>query len=170
MLNKHLMLDIESIGKRPGCVVFAIGAIIFDVEKIFSEHLFKLSVKESISLGFIIDQETRNWWINDRERRILANFLTKNPSPIRDVMHEILYLRNQTRTHWAWGIDFDFPMIEAIYDKLNIVFDRFVVRDARTVCKLAKTDNRLKPHNPILDAKEQVICLQKAIIKLGVDL
>ena len=62
---KHIMLDLETMGVNPGCVILSIGACQFDDEKIIDRFYAKVDFIESVRNGFSIDPETVMWWMNE---------------------------------------------------------------------------------------------------------
>ena len=64
-MSKHVMIDIETLGRDPGCVILSIGAVIFDLNGDIGESFYeKISVSDSLSKGFTINPDTFNWWLH----------------------------------------------------------------------------------------------------------
>ncbi len=60
---KNVMLDIETLGTRPGCVILSIGAVEFDVHHgLGREFYVEISQYSSRYAGFTSDQDTMDWW------------------------------------------------------------------------------------------------------------
>ena len=59
----QVMIDIETLGKKPGCVVLSVGAVVMDMEKLktVARSYWVLDTKEQEH--FKIDADTVLWWI-----------------------------------------------------------------------------------------------------------
>lgn len=72
MPNLHVMLDIETLGKAPGCCIMSIAARTFDpygddtLDAILDSVSFSINCDLTAQLldGFHIDDETLAWWRN----------------------------------------------------------------------------------------------------------
>ena len=60
---RHLMLDIETFGTTPGCVVLSIGAVEFDLDGIKGEFHAHIDVDSSTALGLKVDARTEKRWL-----------------------------------------------------------------------------------------------------------
>jgi hypothetical protein len=61
---KNVMVDLETLGRTAGCVVFAIGAVAFGVSESVADSSFYrvISVDSCIRAGLKVDDETMAWW------------------------------------------------------------------------------------------------------------
>jgi hypothetical protein len=93
---KDLMIDIETLGQEPGCVITSISAVQFDLTtgKIDKEFHENISINSCLKKGLVIESETFIWWLDqpeikkelDNDRRtILHNGLS-------DCKHQIIYV------------------------------------------------------------------------------
>jgi len=59
------MIDIETLGTKPDCVVLSIGAVLFDLnqKRIGEARLWPLNVKSQVQEGRKIDIDTVMWWL-----------------------------------------------------------------------------------------------------------
>lgn len=111
-----VMLDLETLGTKPGCVVLQIGAIFFRRKsgKVMSEFQQNIDIGSQLGLGMTIDPKTLEWW---REQSPAAQASVFSEGiPLRYAVQ--LFLDrwavsgcdyDETRV-WARGADFDPPI------------------------------------------------------------
>ena len=64
-MSTSVMLDLETLGTRPDCVILTLGAIKFDP---FSEKEpgpgihFRLDIEDQLAKGRTVDDSTIEWW------------------------------------------------------------------------------------------------------------
>lgn len=62
-MTTHIMLDLETLGRRPGCVVLQIGACVFDHYGPTGQTFdAPVNIAASLQLGLAEDPETVRWW------------------------------------------------------------------------------------------------------------
>lgn len=158
------MLDLETCGTRPGCVVLAIGACSFDGEDTFYE---KISVEDSKKFGLVQDPDTMAWWSKQDEAArqeafsgttILQTALGKFSDFIQSVTR-----RKGEVFLWGNGADFDQPILEAIYvaARMKYPIKPYNNRCYRTLKNLykpiaMKSFQGLK-HSALADARNQAL-------------
>lgn len=62
----HIMIDVETLGTRPGSVVTNIGVCAFDIEADgWADPGLEIGLnpQEQIDLGFKVDWDTIRWWM-----------------------------------------------------------------------------------------------------------
>ena len=159
MSKLNVMLDLETCGTKPGCVVLSIGACTFDLQYKFYQTI---SHQDSLKAGFLEEIDTMRWWANqDPAARQEAfsgilppqsallnffNWMDQLPVPRKDI------------AIWGNGADFDIPILAAQYDKLGLgkPWSPFSGRCYRTLKTLlphvsAPVKNKQK-HNALEDA------------------
>lgn len=69
MINPtKVMLDLETLGTKPGSVILAIGATKFSVEKgIIDTFYVRVDAKSCVALGLKMDPETVMWWLRQED-------------------------------------------------------------------------------------------------------
>lgn len=77
--NCELMVDIETLGVRPGCPVITIGAVLFDPYACDSSEelarramLVRIDVSDSIKYSNHVDGGTIRWWFEQKDAAIKA--------------------------------------------------------------------------------------------------
>ena len=58
-----VMLDIETLGCAPGCVVLSVGAVAFNHGGFTSEFEVNIDIKASMAHGLTVDADTLLWWM-----------------------------------------------------------------------------------------------------------
>lgn len=66
-MQRHLMLDLETLGTRTDTIVTSIGVCEFNAQGVTISEEIHLSVQDQIDLGLTPDASTLLWWL-DRPR------------------------------------------------------------------------------------------------------
>ena len=165
----HVVIDLETLGTRPGSTILQIGASSF---KLASSKLgsnvgcaIYIDPMQSKSAGFTEDRSTGDWWNNQNPetRKVVFSGTT---SPFQALIEFNTYMKGfgDKRSVYVWGNSprFDCGLLEAYYQHyaLEIPWEFRNERDLRTLaallprsCLEAKVrftnDN---PHNGYWDA------------------
>lgn len=124
---KHIMLDLETLGTTPGCVVLSIGAVFFDPLGGLGEELYGvLSIDSCTGHGLKIDPNTQNWWNNRSEeaQRVLLDARSAEAATLIDGLQLFTKWVKEKRSAdafvWGNGSDFDQPVITAAYNAVGM--------------------------------------------------
>lgn len=135
----HIMLDIETLGTRPGAVILSVAFVRFSDE---AHTTLNLDVAEQEALGLIKDVGTLQWWGTQSPEAWLA--ATANPVPVRAALeHLSAWLQWAAPAGdaliWCHGATFDCPLLEHLYRAagLPVPWAFWAVRDTRTLYDLA---------------------------------
>lgn len=174
------MLDIETLGNKPGAIVLSVGCVAFDRETGEDKANFYtgISVIDSRKHGLHIDPETMLWWFEQSPEAQRAALLDGRRYPLKRAVEEFKswWVQNQTKDNCVWcqGLDFDVPIWSRAMAAANEgpPWSFWKVRDTRTVYDLAGLDHRDVPrtgieHNALADARHQVRCLRMALERLS---
>lgn len=114
-MTLHVMLDIETWGKRAGCALRSVGAVMFDPR---SDHLgptFYANVleREQQEYGLHMDAETERWW-SEQSQEAQAPLLVEQ-RPLSHVIADFneWYHARHPEAIWSHGAAFDLPIYEA---------------------------------------------------------
>ena len=165
---RHLMLDLETLGTTPGCVVLSIGAVEFDLNGIKGEFHAHIDVDSSTTLGLKVDAHTVMWWL-DQSKEAQNALLQADTFPIHDVLDAF----NDTFEWkdlkiWANGASCDFPILEAVYKAASrtVPWKYYNQMDFRTMKNLVPKNSyellRVRPgtaHDALDDARSQALTL-----------
>lgn len=178
----HMMIDIETLGSRPGSVIASIGAVAFDpVAGTIEEGGFQVCVDiaDAQRRGLRIDAATIGWWFK-QSPEARAGLTATEPLLLDHALIELaLYWRNKGAVHpWSHGAGFDIVLLDSAYFACGMdspwQYNR--VMDCRTVYTLAgvKPKDFFEPgataHNALDDARAQARAVIAAYAKLGLAL
>ncbi|NRA20725.1 MAG: 3'-5' exoribonuclease [Oceanospirillaceae bacterium] len=170
-----IMLDLETLGTKPGCVILSIGAVAFNpgTPETESYSFYKeISIRDSENIGLKIDVETVAWW---KQQQGDAQSLLKRCENTRNQMTDVLYELNfwlgtfgpiSTINIWANDPSFDCSILKAAYEliKLDPSWKFYNERSCRTMVHIGRQlgiDPKKQipftgiPHHALDDAKHQ---------------
>jgi len=167
------MLDIETLGSKPGCVVLAVATVEFDA----TTHLLHYS--EVIHIGsclrhlLLVDPITLKWWTE--QDLALQHRMFSGTTSLEVVLSELNQFFGETGKEaivWCKGMNFDFPILHEAYDRvqLPIPWHYRNIRDSRTLTAASelKFEKPAGAHDPYNDCIAQIKDLQRACDKLGI--
>jgi hypothetical protein len=179
-LNPHMMLDIETLGTAPGCVVLSVGACLFNpvTGKIGSTYEAVLDIDHQTKAGLTIDPATEAWHKREAPEAYEAAMAAQargHLTPPHFAMNRLRTMAGSTGGNnlvWCWGAAFDFPILDAMEAALNHVTKPLChyrqQACARTVCQIANvTRHNRTEHTPLADCTQQVEALVRALAYLG---
>lgn len=173
----HIMLDLETIGLKPGCPILQIGAVAFttNLNGVYLTNKFDaaISLPKSESMGFVSDPKTIGWWV---EQFNAGNVFARSnsddaltPDQALESFNEFIIVNGGTDDvlMWANSPSFDCAILKAYYDKLgwDVPWKYYNERDFRTAKALAGVPDDRWPqftgtkHNALDDAVHQFECL-----------
>jgi len=173
-----IMADIETLGKKPGCIVLSIGASTFDPYDEYESNDFYVNIcpYDSMKLGFTTDPDTIKWW--SKQSKESKEQLKDNRKSVYDSVKEFHTWFKDVKGEklWCQGINFDEPIMNELFVRMDIPipWKFWNVRDTRTVYDVCNFDARSEPrggtyHNALDDSKHQIKCLRKALSFEGVE-
>ena len=160
---RDFMVDIETLGTRPGSVILSIGAVHFDAETgEFGEDFYlAIDPKSSEAIGATMDVSTIQWWMQqsaDAQQAAFAGVVTI------DVALSLLaasFRRCDPSRLWAKPPSFDLVLLESAYRAVGqeIPWSFRINRDCRTLFDIT---GAIQPdigtaHNALDDAKSQAL-------------
>lgn len=172
----HVMLDLETFGTKPGCVIRSIGAQAFAFNgEVFGSFYENIEERSCLDAGLFIDPATADWW-RQQDPRAQDAFLA-DPIPLADAVKKFHAWFSALRGRYLWcqGLDFDLPIWRAAADAVHagLPWRYYNVRDTRTIYHLCDFDSRSLPfrgvpHNALDDARHSIECLSAALRRLMV--
>lgn len=168
-----VMIDIESLGVRPGAVVLSIGAVMFDLNghELGDEFYVNIDRDEAVQHGLHINDDTVRWWAQQSQEAQDALLVDAKPL-FTALMDFQLWLgqHNPITSVWANDPDFDVNLLQAAYEAvekrwpLKYYLNRSV-RTMRALCYPAGDNpSFIDPagtrHNALDDAKAQARLMQ----------
>lgn len=171
---RDVMVDLETFGSAPGCVVVSIGAVAFnrDTGRLGDSFYRVIEIESAKRLGLKCDAETLLWWMRQGEDARAA--LTRDPEPIERVLAEFeaFWGRQRAERFWCHGATFDAPILDAAYRaaRLRVPWKYSAVRDTRTLFELADVAVERSAgthHNALDDAVNQARAVLVALAKVA---
>lgn len=170
----HVMVDLETMGKKSDAPIVSIGAVIFDPETGFlGETFYKVvSLESAVSWGAEIDPSTVIWWMkqSSEARSEIAN---DNAIQLDDALLQFseFVFENipggcETAQIWGNGATFDNTVLRSSFERacLECPWDYRNDRDVRTMVELGKAIGfdaktsipfECERHNALADAQHQ---------------
>lgn len=175
------MIDIETLGTRPGSVILSIGAAKFDpVDRgagagIVDTFHQAITLASCTRVGLRMDPDTVEWWLDDARRTAWDKLQSMAKVDLDEALLGLAdWLRvDDTTRIWANGADFDCVMLKTAYDVVGIpcpwTFRQ--TRCFRTLKALGRTPQpeRLGTHhNALDDAVHQALWMRDMVEYLGI--
>ncbi|WP_258881811.1 exonuclease [Enterobacter hormaechei] len=171
----HLMVDLETMGKKPGAPIVSIGAVFFDPSsgKTGAEFYQVINLESSMSFGARPDASTILWWLKQSPEARSAIVvddaigLLEALELFLDFIAENAANGSKNVQLWGNGSSFDCSLLEAAFELADTPFPipHWNYRDVRTVVELGKAvglNSRYDipfegdQHNALADARHQV--------------
>lgn len=126
------MIDIETLGNKPGEIILEIGIAEFNDEGIIRGENMLLNVFDSIQKGFKVNESTI-WWWNEQGGVPTDYMKSTNESPAIALLKLQQMLKDDDIEVWSKGF-MDIVMLEAYFIayKMPIPWKYYQVRDLRT--------------------------------------
>lgn len=168
----HVMVDLETLGTRPGCKVLQIGAVVATPRGITGEFLVNISLSDQELYGLTASESTMNWWakqdqavrkkvFDQTNRRSLSEALSDFERFLR--VHSAPPFGELTQPKvlvYGNGAGFDQPILTALYDAVGRApgWKFYNERCYRTLKNLYPEVPFVKPtmaHDALADARAQ---------------
>lgn len=175
-----IMLDLETLGTKPGSVVLSIGATTFDGKHGLTNQHFHahLSLAAQVDAGLTIDPSTVLWWLGQSPEAQAAigrgQLIASTPEDIL-TSFALWYTAQKGEAIWGNGSDFDLPLLAAVYHAFGMTppWKYNAGRCCRTIMALTGkkmgafgTVNPLA-HDAHADAVYQASEISKALARLS---
>ena len=156
----NLMIDIETLGAKPGCAILSIAAVPFkspcDVECFYE----RISPESNTAVGLISEQATLDWW--DKQSVEARAEAFSGDTPIEVVLFNLSTYISQFKDVQVWGngASFDVPIIEYAMRKCMIDIpwrysNEMCYRTLKNLFTNIPAEKPLVAHNALYDAKAQ---------------
>lgn len=165
---KHAMLDIETMGTTPGCVIISVAMVAFNPEtgELGNAMKCNIDLNDSLSKGFRIEGGTLRWWLEQRGD-VLRNQLDSSlqVSTALDYIEKFLKL-NGIEYLWGNSAAFDCGLLKNYFERAKriVPWSHWLEMCYRTVRSLAGSQHcppkdESQVHDPLYDCKYQIACL-----------
>jgi len=186
-----VMLDLETLGLHPGCVVMSIGANKFDPlgempevvtvddQPTIPDGFYQvIDIKDCVKHGLTIDPETERWW-QTQDGEVRDHLFDGSGHELATVVERFNeWYPDPQATVWANGASFDQPIWETASRAVGglVPWNYRKVRDCRTIFDLSFAEDyslyRNGPyprHHALFDCYRQIGMVQACFRKLGID-
>jgi len=172
----RIMLDLETLGNNPGCVIVAIGAVKFGDGKILEEFYERVDPQSCVTAGLRLEVEAVMWWLGQGDDA--RKEITKPGMDLRAALQFFAAWIGQVQPNeievWGNGENFDNVILEAAYDTLKMPRPWKFSRDRcyRTAVKLFPAAPKIDAfrsgthHNALEDARSQALHLMAILARL----
>lgn len=154
------MIDLETLGTRPDCVVVSIGAVFFDpiFGRFGDKFEARLSIEDQLICGRSVNADTLKWWMNQTpEARSVFNLPESPTDDVLATFHGWITSNEDSDVSvWGNGATFDVSILENLFLqfdyqppwKFSNVMD---LRTFRRFCANNENVKRLGVHHNALD-------------------
>jgi len=134
-MTERIMLDIETLGREPGCVVVSIGACQFDDDGIGKEFFAEIAPASAQEFGLTIDAETLQWWLTQSEA---ARDQLLGGDDLDTALAEFAAWMPNDADVWANSPSFDCAILDAAFEAADMATPWlwYNQRDVRTIKNL----------------------------------
>lgn len=174
-MTTHAMIDLETLGTSPDCVVLTIGGVKFDPNNVsnpHSEFYYRFDVDEQSANNRKIDDKTLEWWATqpaDIRDEALGD---ENRTSVIEILQHLNKWCVGVESIWCQGPVFDIAILEHLFKQYNhhIPWPFWKIRDSRTLFSIMPKDPRKEinfaAHNALEDCKVQALCVQQTLQQL----
>ncbi len=175
MKYTDLMLDLETLGKGPGCVIISLAAVPFfkssTIDLGFRQVLHKnIDIQSCLDAGLKIDPGTLHWWIQKPE---LFKKLQQETFELRGALERLASFIQAQCTEdvrvWGKGPSFDNAILRDAYDRFQMKLPWLYYRERCVRTYLDGYEKLLEKHllfdgvahDPTNDAIHQIKSIYK---------
>lgn len=195
MTTHNVMLDLETLGTKPGCAILSIGASNFQIPSGFPSWFFQaaITVESQDEVMDVADPDTIRWWSEQSSEAQHAAFSNPFAIPIATALEDFnIHIAAIKQTPedrvliWGKGATFDEPILREAMIRFDIT-PAWEFRDSmcfRTLAKLGQFLDIAEPpftgvkHNALADACHQAkwadrildtIIMKNELVKVHMD-
>ncbi|HBS5278501.1 exonuclease [Klebsiella pneumoniae] len=144
----HIMVDLETMGKKHNAPIVAIGAVVFDpATGSIGESFYKVvCLESSVNWGAVIDPSTVIWWLKQSSEARSAS-VNDDAIPLQDALLQFREFvsdnvagGSKKAQVWGNGASFDNSILRSAYDCIaeDYPWEYWNDRDVRTMVELGQ--------------------------------
>ena len=166
-MKTQIMLDLETLGKKPGSVIVAIGAVMFNERGITHRFYERVDAVSCVKAGLTMDVETVMWWMKQAEEARLE--ITRDGLALKDALIEFKkWIGGEEVDVWGNGAAFDNVILAEAYDRCGLErpWKYYNDRCYRTMKSLHPEIPMIRKgvhHNALDDAESQALHLMRIL-------
>ena len=120
-MSSHLMIDLETLGQRPGSVIASIGAVLFGDGQVHSKFYRRIDLKSCTQAGLTVDADTVAWWLRQGDQARAETFGEDEPrTTLAVALQQLSALIGPQTCVWGNGAVFDLGLLAAAYHALHL--------------------------------------------------
>lgn len=117
ILDKHCMIDLETLGSNPKAPIIQIGMAFFTREGITLQSQISVDFNDALKHGDA-DGDTIKWWLQQAKEAQSTLFV--NTKPIEEVANIFEKLIEAQNANYYWShATFDFPILLSMFRSMN---------------------------------------------------
>jgi hypothetical protein len=160
------MIDIETLGTRPGDIILSIGAVKFDANGLGEEFYVTINPESSKAIGLRAQKSTLEWWDKQSPEAKAAAFKGEFSIEVALLKFTMWMPPKDVSRVWGNGANFDNALVAAAYraNKMDLPWDYWNDRCYRTIAAMfmkTRVDRVGTGHHALDDAKTQALRLLK---------
>ena len=172
---KNVMIDIETLGTRPGDIILSIGAVKFDEKGLGEEFYLTINPESSKAIGLRAQKSTLEWWDKQAPEAKAAAFKGEFAIEVALLKFAMWMPPKEVSRVWGNGANFDNALVAAAYrtNKMDLPWDYWNDRCYRTIAAIfmkTKIERVGTGHHALDDAKTQALRLLKMQEESGLKL
>jgi len=129
-MNQHIMIDLETLGRRPGSVVVEVGMVGFTAGNPCEwARVFRIDIQSCLNHGMKVDADTLVWWMeqsDEARRTVFSDSTGFDPRPLavhlKTAAHDIHDLLSGFEGAFVWGngAGFDLPILSELLHRAHV--------------------------------------------------
>lgn len=172
-----VMLDLETLGTRPDCVILTLGAVKFNPytkEDPGPGLYLRINADEQIARGREVQEDTLAWWMKQDEEVREEALGEEGRVSVEDMYKQLNKFLVGVNNIWAQGPVFDIAILENLYRQYGwpTPWQYWQISDSRTLFKVhgdPRKAGRAAAHNALADCVYQAQGVQEIFCKLGIE-
>ena len=170
------MLDLETLGTRPGCVILTLGAVKFDTYTLRDPGpglYLRIDADEQIARGRDVQEDTLQWWMNQTEDVREEALGLDGRVSVETMYRELNRFLVGAKNIWGQGPAFDIVILENLYRQYGwpVPWQFWQIRDSRTLFGVhgdPREKGKVGLHNALEDCVSQAQAVQQIYKQAGI--
>jgi len=131
-MTDRVMIDLETLGREPGCSIISVGCCRFDTREVGETFEASVSLTSCQEHGLEIDAGTLEWWLSQSSE---AREQLLGGDDLPEVLRELNQFLRDADEVWANSPSFDLSILEAAFNACGVSapWEFYEERDFRTL-------------------------------------